>query len=272
MAAGAGMNPRSSRAASSRYEFKYHVEESLARAVARAARTWYDRDPHLPPGQSEYVITSLYLDTPRMDFYKDRVSQRFDRIKARIRTYGPRNEGPVFLEIKRRFGDTMVKSRAHVPTDLWTSALVPGFQDFSSWGLTHSREKVVLDFAGMCSARSLRPVVSVRYDREAYVGRMSPDLRLTFDRRLRYMPVGNVTLPPHDRDYRLMDSGTLFAGSQSLVVMEVKFTGRHPLWMEDLLAQFDLQRRSFSKYIVAVDAMQSEADTSCPGARRSWVV
>jgi hypothetical protein len=272
MGPGAGNMPHALRSASSRYELKYLVPDSLARAIARAARTWYELDPHLAPGQTEYVITSLYFDTPRMDFYEDRVCQRYDRIKARVRTYGPRNEGPVFLEIKRRFGDTMVKSRVRVPTDRWTEVLDPGSLDLSTWGLTPAGEAMARDFAGLCAGRSLRPVVSVRYDREAYIGRMSEDLRLTFDRRLRFARMRDPVLPASDRDYRLMDSGPVFLGTQSLVVLEVKFTGRHPLWLEELLAQFDLFRLSFSKYMGAVDTWQNDAWIDCPGARRSRFV
>ncbi len=257
--------------AGSRYELKYQIEDRLADQIVRAASTWYERDPHLAPGRREYVITSLYLDTPRMDFYLDRECQRFDRVKARVRTYGPRNEGPVFLEIKRRFGDTMVKTRALVPTERWTQVLDPGVPDLSGWDLTPAREAVVRDFAQLCLGRALRPVVSIRYDREAYVGRSREDLRLTVDRRMRYVPVRNLEIPADDRRYRVMDSGYAFLGGRTKAVLEVKFTGRHPLWLEDLLARFDLPRESFSKYLTAVEAMLDEAEISCPGARRSRV-
>lgn len=264
-------NKRSTSAApaGSRYEFKYLIPDALARVFTRAASAWYSPDPYLPPGESEYVITSLYLDTPRLDFYWDRDCQRFDRIKARVRTYGPRNEGPVFLELKRRFGDTMMKSRARVPTHRWTEALLPGDLGLPAWDLTPSREAVVRDFNSLCIGRCLRPVVSVRYDREAYVGRVRNDLRLTVDRRLRYAPMDRPEIPADDRVYRHMDTGYAFLGGSSLAILEVKFTGRHPLWLEDLLARFDLPRESFSKYLTGVEAMMNEAEQSCPGARRS---
>jgi hypothetical protein len=66
-----------------------------------------------------------------------------------------------------------------------------------------------------------------------------------------------------------MDTGYAFLGGSSLAILEVKFTGRHPLWLEDLLARFDLPRESFSKYLTGVEAMMNEAEQSCPGARRS---
>lgn len=254
-----------------RYEFKYLVHDSIARAVARAAQTWYAPDPHGNTGAGQYVITSLYLDTPRMDFYRDRQCQRFDRVKARVRTYGPRNEGPIFLELKRRFGDTMVKTRSRVPADRWMDVLGTGNPCLESWGLTPAREAVVRDFAAMCVGRSLRPVVSVRYDREAYIGRTRADLRLTVDRRLRFAPAKGLVLPVDDRQYRTMDTGLTFLGGQSLAILEIKFTDRHPLWLEDLLARFDLARQSFSKYLVAVDTLANEPFLNCPGARRPWI-
>jgi SPX domain protein involved in polyphosphate accumulation len=253
--------------AGSRHEFKYLVPDDLARAVTRAATTWFDRDPYLAPGHSEYVVTSLYLDTPNLDFYRDRQCQRFDRVKVRVRTYGPRNEGPAFLEIKRRRGDTMMKTRVRAPDGRWQEALGPGSPDLGSWDLSPQREAVVRDFASLCTGRSLRPVTVVRYDREAYIGRVRSDLRLTVDRRLRQAPTSRPTIPADDRAYRSMDTGHAFVGGGSLAVLEVKFTGRHPLWLEDLLARFDLPRVSFSKYMTAVDATLNEAWLSCPGAR-----
>lgn len=240
--------------------------------MARAAYPWYVPDPYVPAGFDEYTITSLYLDTARLDFYRDRKTLRYDRIKLRVRTYGPANEGPVFAEIKRRFGDTQVKSRARVPKEHWRDMVMPGGPDFEAWALEPSKDRIVRDFVAQCSGRSLRPWVNVRYEREPYVGRESKDLRLTFDRRLRYAPASTLEIEADDRAYRPADFGRSFREADSLVILEIKFTGRFPIWLTELVGRFELARQSFSKYIVSVDLMQDEAELYCPGARRSVVV
>ena len=39
------------------------------------------------------------------------------------------------------------------------------------------------------------------------------------------------------------------------MVLELKYNGRAPRWMHDLVTSFGLQRLSFPKYVYAMDAL-----------------
>ena len=44
------------------------------------------------------------------------------------------------------------------------------------------------------------------------------------------------------------------------VVLELKYNGRIPHWMQDLIASFGLQRQSFPKYVHCVDALKDSPE------------
>lgn len=254
-----------------RYELKYVVPPDCAAAIRKYIEPYCDPDPFLF-GAREYTITSLYLDTFNLAYYWAKRVHQKDRVKVRVRTYGPRAEGAVFLELKRRYGDVIAKSRAQVPRESWVRiAGAPGPLDAS---LVKERKRLIVeDFRAHVLGLSLRPVVSVRYDREPYVGRTEPGVRVTFDRRMRYRATSEMELPPDDREYLPFDYAGLFSpGDGSLVVVEVKFDDYIPPWVPDLVRRFDIVRVSFSKYCNAVDPILSRLWTYDPNRLAPVVV
>jgi len=243
------------RRAEGRYELKYVVPEECARAIAEHVRPYCDPDPFLE-GEREYTISSLYLDTPTLAHYHQKRIHQRDRVKVRIRTYGMLSDGPVFLELKRRTGDVVVKSRARVPRERWVAlASSPGPVEMPD--LRALKQYVVEDFRTHVLGLAMRPVVVVRYDREPYVGRTDPGVRVTFDRRLRFLPASEFVLPSRDVDYLPFDYAGVFFAGRSLVVLEIKFDERFPVWVPDLIRRFDLARVSFSKYCNSLERVLS---------------
>src|SRR5688572_5462272 len=68
-----------------------------------------DRDRGLTAPQQ---VTSLYLDTPSLTFFRWHREQRPDRFKLRIRGYGDGTRDCVWAEIKRKAGIVVFKKRA----------------------------------------------------------------------------------------------------------------------------------------------------------------
>ena len=68
-----------------RVEFKYSVPEGMAMWALQWSGVFLDRDRGLMGPQ---LITSLYLDTPTLTFFRWHREQRPDRFKLRIRGYG----------------------------------------------------------------------------------------------------------------------------------------------------------------------------------------
>ena len=89
-----------------------------------------------------------------------------------------------------------------------------------------------------------KPVVRTRYQRQAFEGIHDNALRVTFDRNISY----NVTATP--------DIGLNGRGWHKLpingVVLEIKFTGRYPFWMSQMVKCLNLKQQSISKYANSV--------------------
>src|SRR5262245_23727921 len=84
-----------------RIEVKYVVPERLAAQVLRWSSVFLTGDGRARMAQR---VTSLYLDTPTLKFFRWHLEGRRDRFKLRIRTYGDRSDGPLYAEIKRKTG------------------------------------------------------------------------------------------------------------------------------------------------------------------------
>jgi hypothetical protein len=250
-----------------RYELKYLIPEAKAARIAGFLEPYCVPDPFLK-GAPRYTITSLYLDTPALDLLWSKRTLQSVRMKARVRTYGILSDGPVFLELKRRFNDVMVKTRVEVPRERWAEVLEAGADSrFAEWAHKPSKAHVIQDFRVQCTSLDLSPKVLVRYERQPFVGRQDPGVRVTFDRGLRCLGQRDPVLHPHDRDYRFIDAPDVFEGRESLVILEMKFDGVYPLWMIDLVRRFDLLRESFSKYAVCMDKVRTELAEFTPGRR-----
>ena len=87
--------------------------------------------------------------------------------------------------------------------------------------------------------RDLQPAVYLSYERDSWLGKEDPGLRITMDREIRFRrsdlrlaasPNGQAILPPE------------------LSLLEVKAEYAIPLWLTNLLSQQKIQRISFSKY------------------------
>lgn len=79
--------------------------------VSRAIRKYAAFDPFVPKNTDHYTVKTLYLDTPDLLYYYEKMDGLKVRKKLRIRTYGD-DHSTAFLEIKRRYIDIVVKERA----------------------------------------------------------------------------------------------------------------------------------------------------------------
>ena len=96
-------------------EIKFLIDAPLGVEIAAWARRRLDPDPHgAGPFGDEYRITSLYLDTDRLDVLHARGS--FGRSKYRVRRYGASDV--VFLERKLRKPGLLHKRRTLAPLEI----------------------------------------------------------------------------------------------------------------------------------------------------------
>ncbi|MBZ0268630.1 polyphosphate polymerase domain-containing protein [bacterium] len=226
-----------------RHECKYLVDENLAGAIRDYMRPYVDVDPHAGANPDHaYDITSLYLDAPDLKLFWETEEGVRNRIKLRIRHYGPVQASAAFLEIKRRRDRLVLKGRARLAPDAVAFLLAGGSPDASR--LPADERACYGEFVGWVDRWLAQPVVWVKYRREAYVGSYHRDVRITMDRNL-------VCAPATGR------GGDIRAASWEpvetrKVVLEVKFDASCPDWVVQLVRSFQLQRTSYSKYGNAV--------------------
>ena len=87
--------------------------------------------------------------------------------------------------------------------------------------------------------KSLKPVVFLSYDREAWYGLEDQSLRVTFDEDICYRS---------DRLSLAEETGGRLILPRNQVLMEVKTAGAIPLWLTRCLTDGKIYKATFSKY------------------------
>ncbi|HUW18929.1 MAG TPA: polyphosphate polymerase domain-containing protein [Sedimentisphaerales bacterium] len=225
-----------------RYELKYLITESQAAAIEHFVGPYLHLDHYCktqPLGS--YPILSLYLDSPQLHLCRQTLEGRTNRFKLRIRSYTDDPDYPRFFEIKRRLNAVIIKSRARViHPDV--PRVVSGLSLPSA--AYHQDDLVLRQFQFYMKSINARPVVRIRYLRRAYEADTENRVRVTFDRELAYAAGTTTDLSLNGSRWR--------RNHLDRVILEIKFTGRYPAWLNDMARCFGLRQQSFSKYVSSV--------------------
>jgi SPX domain protein involved in polyphosphate accumulation len=230
-----------------RHELKYVIPEWKVDHVREAIRPFCALDRHCEQAAGhQYVIESLYLDTPDRDLYRVSRERRAERFKLRVRRYGDAGD-QVFLEVKRKDRGMIRKLRARVPARGWAARL-EGPLPFDA-----SREEH--DFRARMARWLLLPTVLVRYEREAWVSTIDEYARVTFDRRLvcQARPTWDFEADPCA--WNPIDHGDALKRVEAGVVLELKCTVDAPRWMAHVVESLGLRRMGVSKYCNGVESV-----------------
>jgi hypothetical protein len=265
------------RAASSaslcRREYKYLVDERTAERIRRYIEGTCTLDRYAQTDAGRYLCDTLYFDTLRLHTYRATVEGAPTRHKVRIRAYPGAPTAPVFLEVKRRVDDVIVKSRAPVIGD-WARFLDDGtLVDRVAMRDRTAAENFLAYYHGI-AAGPLVPTVLVRYEREPYFSLVDDYARVTFDRKLCYQQHASLSLTPEHEDWTPIDHAPAMRfTSSSAAVLELKFGEVAPSWMQRMVQVLDLRRDSFCKYTRAIDSMLDAPSDRAPriGLLRSFV-
>lgn len=228
-----------------RFEMKYLISEAKAIAIQRFVANYLPLDHYskLQPGNS-YPIVSLYLDSTDLQLCRESFDSILNRFKLRIRGYCDDPEYPKFVEIKRRSNFVIIKSRARLKTTD-VPKLIAG-QNVSPARNDPKDLDALNQFQLYMHSIKAKPIIRIRYLRKAYEGSSENRVRVTFDRQLAF----NVTEYP---EVILSGPGWQQSNvSKRGVVLEIKFTGRFPIWLSDMVGYFNLKSRSLSKYTTSV--------------------
>ena len=234
-----------------RHEFKYALPLSARSDVLRIVGDHAVPDQHATPredGSVGYYNHTIYLDTEDLRDYHERLSVRRLRNRLRVRTYGrPGDRAPVFLEIKRKIDEWVVKQRVRVcDADTWS-----GHSHDRPW-IEHAHavdgggRSVADHFLHLVEGERV-PVSAVQYFREAYIDRRRDShdrVRLTIDREITatVRPDGRGLYAPPDVDLIPRD----------WMVMELKYSKDRPSWMREICRELGLRALPVPKFGLSV--------------------
>lgn len=232
-----------------RLEYKFRVSKSELNNFREALRPFVFIDEYAERETSkEYTVRSIYYDTYRLDDYFEKLAGIKIRKKLRIRGYNYLDtESVVFLEIKRKYESHISKNRSPLLYDNLDNLFAE--HDFDKYLLKKKNfmdaKKDASNFFYFYNLKNYTPVVLVVYDREAYYSKHDSTLRITFDKNLRSFALPEIS--------NLYEDARLKTAMSKDFILEIKFFGGFPQWLQKILQRFELKREAISKYVICVD-------------------
>lgn len=232
-----------------RFEIKYLIREETALAIRDFVSSYLELDEYgatLP--NLSYPVHSLYLDSDDLKLYQTTINADKNRYKLRLRYYENRPGAPVYFEIKRRMNDAILKQRGAVRRDAVPWLLAGHQPDPSQLASQDPKQLAALQrFVQLANHLGARPKVHVFYLREAWISRKDNSVRVTIDRQVLAEP------EPDGRLETRMINPVLVFGKE--VVLELKFTGRFPVWFRELVRVFNVMQSGAAKYADGVELL-----------------
>ena len=212
------------------HETKFLIPLEKAPAILDWTRRHMDADPHgNGEHRDEYLVQSIYLDTPEWHVFRKLGS--YGRAKFRIRRYS--DENWLFLERKMKRSGVVRKRRTTIDlTDL------PTFKNHIN-GLWYDKRLTL---------RQLKPACYIQYHRVARQ-KMTNDgmLRLTLDRDLQF----NTEVTPWFWPER---GGTAVSADKAILELKYPQELALPSLAKQVIAEFNLSPAAASKYRTAIRA------------------
>lgn len=212
-----------------RRELKYRITDAQRAALEAAF------DARMVPDEyGESTICNIYYDTADYRLIRASLEKPAYKEKLRLRSYGVTEPGgEVFLELKKKYKGIVYKRRITLPEDA-AGEFIAGRAPLGEHGQIGREIEYFTAFYA-----PLLPAVHLSYERSAWFSREDRDLRITFDKNIRFQQEDvSLTLPAGGR--RILPEG------ESL--MEIKAAAALPLWLVSELDTLGIFQSTFSKY------------------------
>lgn len=231
----------------SRYECKYLLSPMIVSEVREFLQPFMAPDRFAALRENyRYPISSLYLDSPDLLLYQQTVGGEKNRFKLRVRTYSDDLSTPVFFEVKRKINNIVQKRRARVDREDGLHFLAERLDGFGFHAIATPASELEY-FGGHMELAAARPLIRVRYMREAYESRGGDPVRVTLDTELMHCVTFKTDLS-HEQ-------GRWVSTPVDGTILEIKFTELFPSWIRDLVQVFGLRQQPVPKYVWSVDHM-----------------
>jgi len=233
-----------------RLEYKYLVSKDAVPRLRKMLQPYVYSDQYSDQNaDKQYTVRSLYYDTIHLDFYHDKIAGLKKRIKLRIRGYDElQPESITFLEIKRKNGPVISKSRAPVPYAELVKFINNGDAESSQAFLDRFQNghNEARQFFFHLYKSNLKPTIKIIYEREAFYYKFSQKLRITIDKNLR----SSLILNPEF----LYEEQNVVYSMPRYSILEIKIFGDIPFWLQHIIAELQLRHQAISKYTICMDS------------------
>lgn len=211
-----------------RYEKKFLLTKEQYSEILSRLRAKMQED-----GYGLHTICNIYFDTDNFDLVRASVEKPVYKEKFRLRSYGiPMQDDTVFAEIKKKFDGVVYKRRIDaLPSEI--NAFVLNGQHLQQ------DEQIQREIQWFLHLYCPVPKVFIGYERLAFLGIEEPELRVTFDRNIRFRR-RRLDLCAGDEGEPVLP--------EDMIVMEVKASSAIPLWLVSLLSRHQIYATNFSKY------------------------
>ena len=233
-----------------RYELKYIIQtKNISKLMESFGKI-------LTPDKNNknnlgYYNHSIYFDTHKLRFYRDKQEGLIQRLKPRIRLYRNVTDFEVnslFLEFKQKNDRSVFKNRVEIDTRTATDLLAGRDQPYIE--MVESKNKTKELFYQLSKKYLLRPKVAVNYKRFAYVSQLYPKLRVTIDQSL------EASL---DVSLNAKKSSFVHILSPRYTLIEFKYVSQLPKLLLSIIRAHELKNVTFSKYSNAMEVAYENA-------------
>lgn len=212
-----------------RYEQKYILTPEEKLILLDVMQPYMDLDQY-----GRTTIRNLYFDTENYLLIRRSIEKPVYKEKLRIRSYKQTTSvDNVFVELKKKYNTVVYKRRIALP-EQQAMDFICGNQSPPDCSQIVREIAYFRDFY-----QTLRPVIFLAYEREAYYNRDGGDFRITFDENIRARRT-ELTTQGNDFGMPIL--------AEDAVLMEIKSMGGIPLWLSHVLSKKEIFRKPFSKY------------------------
>ncbi|OVE74925.1 hypothetical protein BVX95_00675 [archaeon D22] len=216
-----------------RNELKYYINWENYNYLRDILKSSMPRDKYDLTGDG-YFIRSVYFDSIDNKSFTEKMQGVEERKKYRLRLYGLDDESVKF-EIKNK-----INNKIHKETAIISREDAKKILDGNVEVLLKYKNSVLNKIYIAFRTFKYRPVVSVDYYREAYVGNFN-NIRVTFDKFLSRSRDVSFFEKPSER--------TLF--DKNNIILEVKYDKFLPSWIKKILSTVSANKSAISKYCIA---------------------
>ena len=211
-----------------RLENKYLISEYQYKKLMELLNPYLEKDKYY-----DYNIRSIYLDTPNYDLINKSLEKPIYKEKIRIRSYGKVNNGDnVFFEVKKKYMGITNKRRIITTYDELNNYLKNNIIP------KNKNNQIFNELDYYMKYYNLKPSIYISYNRLSYFSKDNRDLRITFDKDLKYR-LYDLDLSIDSKDKKIIEDK---------YIMEIKTLDSFPLWLVKILTSLKIYPTSFSKY------------------------